>query len=570
MIQQLHQVVADIPAGGGYISLVKWVVFLLGAAGWLALCQWVDKDTWRLHYRRYTFNGVLVASGVLGLILWLLIPVFALGLLFYAVLVGTAGGVYTYLRNQLVPEVSRVLTAQHFSRLFGRAGRADAVAPPTVELQTLAHQSVPGLSQSDPLFDGYQAGQALLAGAIDRRAGLVSLAPSAHGLSVQYTIDGLLVDGGTADRGTAESVIAYFKKIGGLDTNERRRPQTGQLIATLPAQPIDPQLALFGYNVPESLPARSLSVEIHTSGSRAGETLRLTLADVAGAPTLDTLGLSDRQLELLSEFRRSHGGGVVLLGCGGGTGATTTFYQMLRAHDAFMSNIQTLEEQPETDLENITQHAHQAEASTDATFGRQLQSIIRRGPDVVGVSQCKDRETAQLIARSAAENIKFYVEMAARDSFTLLARWVALVGDLSLAMQPIRLVFTQTLIRTLCTGCREAYRPDPALLRKINLPADRIERLYRPPTRVPTDKQGNKIACPLCQGGGYVGRTGVFEMLVVDDELRRLVVANASANEIKKYCRTQKMLYLQEEALRKVIAGQTSVNEVVRIFQEGK
>ena len=240
---------------------------------------------------------------------------------------------------------------------------------------------------------------------------------------------------------------------------------------------------------------------------------------------------------------------------------------LLRAHDVFMSNVQTLEEHPEADLENITQHRHQAESADGPSFARQLQSILRRQPDIVGVSQCKDKETAQLIASSAGRT-KFYVEMSGHDTFTVLARWAALVGDLKLAITPLHLVFAQALLRKLCPCCRQAYRPDPEPLRKFNLPADRIEKLFRPPVNIPTDKQGNRLLCPLCQGTGYLGRTGVFEVLVVDDELRKLVARNASANEIRKYCRTQKMLYLQEEALRKVIAGETSLNEVVRVFKE--
>jgi type II secretory ATPase GspE/PulE/Tfp pilus assembly ATPase PilB-like protein len=160
--------------------------------------------------------------------------------------------------------------------------------------------------------------------------------------------------------------------------------------------------------------------------------------------------------------------------------------------------------------------------------------------------------------------------MAGKDTFTLLARWAALVGDLPLAVAPLRVVFAQTLIRKLCPDCREGYRPDPEMLRKINLPADRIDKLYRPPTQPLVDEHGKEFTCPTCQGTGYLGRTAVFEVLAVDDELRRLVINNASAAEIKQHCRARKMLYLQEEALRKVIGGETSINEVLRVFRESK
>ena len=561
---------AAIPEPGGYFSVVKLLVLLAGLAGWLALCQWVDKDAWRLHYRRYTFNGLVVGAGLAGAIAWLLTPYFLIGLLIDAALVGTPALVYVYLRNQLVSPNSQVLTADFFARLVGRGSTAADETPlPTVQLLNMAHKPVGNVPASDPLYEGVLAGQQLLSEAIGRRAERILLTPTAQGVAVQMSIDGMVPAAAGIDRRTADLVIGYFKRSAGLDLNDRRKPQSGKLLAEEPARVIDPLILSVGYNAPSTIPARRLLLEVRTSGSRAGETAQINLSDQSSPLVLDNLGLSDRAIAQLGEFRHS-ANGVVLFGSGEKTGTTTTFYQAMQAHDVFMTNVQTLEERREADLENITQHQFDAESPEEASFARQLQSILRRGPDIVGISKCKDKETAQMIANAAGENVRFYVEMAGRDSVTVLARWTALVGDAALAMGPLRLVFAEALVRQLCTGCKEAYRPDPDMLRKINLPADRIDKLYRPPTQIPTDKQGNRIPCPLCQGSGYRGRTGVFEMLVVDDELRRLVIANASANEIRKYCRTQKMLYLQEEALRKVIAGTTSVNEVVRVFGGGK
>ena len=124
------------------------------------------------------------------------------------------------------------------------------------------------------------------------------------------------------------------------------------------------------------------------------------------------------------------------------------------------------------------------------------------------------------------------------------------------------------LLRKLCTNCREAYRPDPQLLAKANLPADRIDKFHRPPTQPLTDEKGNPIVCPACQGMGYYGRTAVFELLEVTEELQELVTANASASQIKAACRKRNMLYLQEQGLRKVIAGVTSIREVIRVSQQ--
>jgi len=125
----------------------------------------------------------------------------------------------------------------------------------------------------------------------------------------------------------------------------------------------------------------------------------------------------------------------------------------------------------------------------------------------------------------------------------------------------------QRLIRLLCTECREAFRPDPETLKKLNLPAEKIERFYRPPSEQKMDRRGRPIVCSNCQGSGYFGRTGVFEVLPVDDNVRKLIAENAPIERIKALCRKHKMYYLQEEGLLKVIDGMTSMNEVLRCLR---
>ena len=126
------------------------------------------------------------------------------------------------------------------------------------------------------------------------------------------------------------------------------------------------------------------------------------------------------------------------------------------------------------------------------------------------------------------------------------------------------------LIRKLCPSCREAYKPDPALLAKANLPAQKIVNFYRPPSRPAVDEKGRPIICNTCQGSGYFGRTAVFELLEMTGELRQLVAAGGPLTQVQASCRKNKMLYLQEQALRKVVEGLTSIQEVLRVTQQGK
>ena len=241
---------------------------------------------------------------------------------------------------------------------------------------------------------------------------------------------------------------------------------------------------------------------------------------------------------------------------------------VVRGHDAYLNNIHTLERRTLTELDNVTQKVYEGQ-NNDVNFARMLQSVLRREPDIVLVGECEDRETAQIASRAAAEDRKIYMGMHAKDGFEALSRYLGYLDDNPLASHALLGVVNQRLIRLLCTECREAFRPDPGTLKKLNLPADKIDKFYRPPTEPAVDKKGKPIVCTKCQGTGYAGRTGVFEVLVVDDAVRSLIAEGAQVNRIKAQCRKNKMYYLQEEGLLKVIDGTTSMNEVLRCLQDG-
>ena len=180
---------------------------------------------------------------------------------------------------------------------------------------------------------------------------------------------------------------------------------------------------------------------------------------------------------------------------------------------------------------------------------------------------CEDAETAQIATRAASEHRKIYLGMRANDCFDALTQVVKMVNDNALLAKALVGVMNQRLIRKLCDQCREAYRPEAATLKKLNLPADKIERFYRPPAEPKVDKRGKEIICQKCHGTGYVGRTGLFELMTIDDTIRQMIAEGAPPSRIKAQCRKNKMYYLQEEALLKVIDGTTSMQEVLRCLR---
>jgi type II secretory ATPase GspE/PulE/Tfp pilus assembly ATPase PilB-like protein len=191
------------------------------------------------------------------------------------------------------------------------------------------------------------------------------------------------------------------------------------------------------------------------------------------------------------------------------------------------------------------------------------------GPDVVGVGECEDAETAKAAAAAATDGKTVYVMLRADSVLQALGRWLKLVGDRKLAASSLLGISNQRLLRKLCEQCRQAYTPNPDLLKKFNLPADKAKVLYRPGKEI-YDKRGKPTTCPSCQGTGFVGRTGIFEVIIIDEELKKAIRHSKSLPEIGMQFRKAKMLYLQEQALKKVLAGTTAINEMLRVLSPAK
>ena len=162
-----------------------------------------------------------------------------------------------------------------------------------------------------------------------------------------------------------------------------------------------------------------------------------------------------------------------------------------------------------------------------------------------------------------------YVTFDADDVIRAIGKWLKLVGNRDLAVDPLLGVINQRLLRKLCEECKQAYEPNKELLKKFNIPAEKAKVLYRA-GKVQYDKRGRPLTCQNCQGTGYVGRMGVFEIVIMNNELRNVIKQSKSLAEINTQFRRAKMIYLQEQALRKVVAGTTSINEMVRVLSSSK
>lgn len=372
------------------------------------------------------------------------------------------------------------------------------------------------------------------------RASQADLVAAGERAGVRLSVDGVAQKRPPLDREDADTVIDFVKQLASMDVTDRRRPQNGKIAIEAGAVPLD--------------------IMVSTAGTTQGQRMVLKIVQEVARTNMDDLGLPQDlrdRLAALSDARQ----GLIIISGPATSGVTSTLYSLLRLQDAFIRQLASLEANPSVDMENVTQVAYEDQADLPA----KLASLLR-DPDMVMVDDCQTSQAAKVITAAAAANKLILLGMKADSSLQALAKWVKLTADSrQQAVGLLRAVTNQVLLRKLCPQCREAFRPAKDLLARLNLPAEKIDKFYRPPTKPLTDEKGNPIVCPTCRGTGYYGRTGAFEMLEANDEIRELILSNAPLQRIKAACRRNKMLYLQEQALRKVIEGVTGIEEVIRV-----
>jgi type II secretory ATPase GspE/PulE/Tfp pilus assembly ATPase PilB-like protein len=333
-------------------------------------------------------------------------------------------------------------------------------------------------------------------------------------------------------------VINVFKVLSALDISEKRKPQDGSFGATLQG--------------------RSLDFRVATSGSKSGEKLVMRILDNSSAITkLEELGMRPKLIEQVRNVvTQPHG---LFLCCGPtGAGKSTTLYAALREIDRYQRNIITVEDPIEYHLDNVTQ----MEVNTKAgqTFASMLRSILRQDPDVIMIGEIRDQETASIACQAANTGHMVFSTVHSNDAVTALFRLLDLGVEPFMIASALSAVLGQRLVRNLCEACKEPYKPKPEFLKKANIPTDKVDVFYRRP-------ENPEQVCQQCGGTGYFGRTGIYELLVLTEPMKDMIRENPSINKIKAEARKNGMIYLQEDGLRQVIQGRTSIEELLRVVK---
>ena len=548
MVSSLLSLLSQAVPVGEYVSWWKPIPVLIVLLLWGRLVTWIDKDAPEVMLPRVPLNTGNVLGFVFGMALFFLLPGYPIGLTALILVVIAEAATYLGMRHSKTGLGD--LSNQFNDWLASWKGGEKQVKVVQGEVQLIARNGnlMAAPATDDPILPAYEAVQQLLTDPLRRNAERIDLAPQDGQMIVKYVVDGVPYSGSTVERGRAAAAIEYMKSLAGMDINEKRKPQTGNMKVSIDGQKRD--------------------LQITTAGSTAGEQMRAMVdPKKRHQHKLDDLGMPPDQVELVRAMIHE-GSGVVLVSSPKGHGLTTMLYAILRAHDAFLQHIHTIEGDQAADLEGITQNKIPS-SPAPGEEAKQVGWVMSQEPDVIMISNVTDPKSAIQLAKFASgEGKRVYVGLRASSTFEALAAWRKLIGDERLAVRDLRMVITGKVLRRLCAACKAGYTPDPTTLRKLNMDPDKIERLYQARTQPMRDQKGNPIVCEFCKELYFKGRIGVYELFLIDDDVRAVVEAGGSLNQLKAAFRKQRSKYLQEAALAQVEAGETSVQEVLRVMKQ--
>nr|WP_145547180.1 ATPase, T2SS/T4P/T4SS family [Variovorax boronicumulans] len=368
------------------------------------------------------------------------------------------------------------------------------------------------------------------------RASDIHLEPFDDGLHVRYRVDGVIHLGEQVPPRLAAAVGSRVKLLAHLDIAERRLPQDGRIRTRVKGRELDLRVSTVPTVHGESVVMRVLD--------RAD--VRLDLQRMGFAP--DTLARLQQLLE------RPHG--ILLVTGPTGSGKTTTLYAALCRIDAGAHKIITVEDPVEYQLEGINQI--QVHPQIKLSFASALRAILRQDPDIIMIGEMRDGETAQIAMQAALTGHLVLSTLHTNTAAGAVVRLKDMGVEGFLITSAVNGVLSQRLVRTLCEACRQAYEPGDAVRHSTGLAqlGGALQPVYR------------AVGCAQCRGSGYRGRTGIHELLVLDEPMRAAILAGDDGNALHALARRHGMRTLYEDGLRKVAAGLTSLDELARVVQD--
>jgi type II secretory ATPase GspE/PulE/Tfp pilus assembly ATPase PilB-like protein len=379
----------------------------------------------------------------------------------------------------------------------------------------------------------------VLFNAIQRRASDIHIETQEHVVVIKYRIDGVLYPAmEPIDKKHHQTIISRIKVMSELDIAEKRIPQDGRFKVRVKGRTIDFRVSIMPTVHGEDAVIRILDKE---SANAEFKNLRL-----------DVLGMDPETMRRLRKFIREPYGMVLVTGPTG-SGKTTTLYACLSEIQTVEDKIITIEDPVEYQLRGITQIP--VNEKKGLTFARGLRSILRHDPDKVMVGEIRDEETAQIAVQAALTGHLVFTTVHANNVVDVLGRFLNMKVELYNFVSALNCILAQRLVRKICPHCRQPFVPTPQLLEESALAPERLKGV--------TLYEGR--GCIECNGTGFFGRMAITELLDLSDQIRVLILDKRPAAEIKKAAQNEGMTFLRESAIKKVLAGETTLREINKV-----
>ena len=370
--------------------------------------------------------------------------------------------------------------------------------------------------------------------AVKEKASDIHIEPEQEVLKARFRVDGMLHEAISLSKPLQAAVISRIKIMANLDIAERRAPQDGR------------------FNI--KMEGREIDVRVSCMPTLYGENVVMRLLDVSSALLkLEDMGFPKEVLEKYNKLiTRPYG--IILVTGPTGSGKTTTLYASLSKINTIEKNIVTVEDPIEYRLSGIRQT--QVNPKVKLTFANGLRSLLRQDPDIIMVGEMRDLETAEMAIQAALTGHLVFSTLHTNDAPGAVTRMIDMGLEPFLISSSVAAVLAQRLLRTICPKCKEKYTPTKEALKDIGLNEKEKIEFYR------------GKGCSKCANTGYKGRIGIFELMMLDEKIRNLIVAKTTLEEIRKQAVASGMITLKENGIGKIKEGLTTIEEVLRVTQE--
>ncbi|RKZ09012.1 type II secretion system protein GspE [bacterium] len=366
--------------------------------------------------------------------------------------------------------------------------------------------------------------------AVEEGASDIHIEPDSDRVRIRFRVDGMLIEVSSLDFRYHSPIITRLKVLTRMDIGQRRIPQDGRIHVKVKGKKIDLRVSTYPVVYGEKMVLRILD---------------LTRVKVS----LDSLGF---EYSVLEKYRRlvKTNNGIILVTGPTGSGKTTTLYATLNELNSSDLNITTIEDPVEYEMRGINQG--EVDEKAGVTFASALRSIVRQDPDIIFVGEIRDYETAELAVRAALTGHLVFSTLHTNSAAGAVSRLIDMGVEPFLLSSTIRGILGQRLVRVICSQCKEEYSPTPDELKLVGLDGDNV-KLFK------------GAGCKECRNSGYRGRLGIFELLVPDSEIKRLINERVPDSVIHDAAVKKGMITMREDGISKVRQGITTIDEVLRV-----